>query len=203
MIDPAAALRTVFNRLAPISDAAVAAVAALATRRAYAAGDHLLRAGDRAERCHVIVRGLVREYYATAEGAEHTRRFVAEGQVTGSLLDLLSDAPAVTWIEALEDTETVSLPYRALDELCLRHADLHLAVRRSAERLYVVKARREFEILALSAGERYAAWLGERGELDARISRRHLASYLGVTPEHLSRLARGSSPRARARRRST
>jgi len=151
----------------------------------------------------VVVRGLVREYYTTAEGAEHTRRFVVEGQVTGSLLDLLSDGPAVTWIEALEDTETISVPYRALDELCARHADLHLVVRRSAERLYVLKARREFEILALSAGERYAAWLRERGEIDARVSRRHLASYLGVTPEHLSRLARSSQRPARARRRST
>jgi CRP-like cAMP-binding protein len=143
MIDPATALRAVFTRLAPIGDAAVAAVASLATRHGFAAGDHLLRAGDRAERCHVVVRGLVREYYTTAASAEHTRRFVIEGQVTGSLLDLLSDGPAVTWIEALENTETVSVPYRALDELCTRHADLHLVVRRSAERLYVVKARRE------------------------------------------------------------
>jgi CRP-like cAMP-binding protein len=203
MTDIATVLRTVFTRLAPISDAAVAAVAAIATRRRYAAGDHLLRAGDRAERCYVVVRGLVREYYTTIEGAEHTRRFVAEGQLTGSLLDLLSDAPAVTWIEALEDTETVSVPYRALDDLCMRHPDLHLVVRRSAERLYVIKARREFEILALSAGQRYVAWRHEQGEIDARISRRHLASYLGVTPEHLSRLARRSPPPARARRRST
>jgi CRP-like cAMP-binding protein len=62
--------------------------------------------------------------------------------------------------------------------------------RRNAEALYVRKAQREHEMLALPAAERYARWRREQPELDARVSRRQLASYLGITPEHLSRLRR-------------
>ncbi len=140
----------------------------------------------------------MRELYVDEAGREVTRVFVDAGQTTGSLLDLLSGEPSVTFIQALEPTETVAVRYRDFDALTARFAELQLAARRIAEALYVRKARREHEMLALSAAERYARFVREQPTLDARISRRHLASYLGVTPEHLSRLA-GARDRSRRR----
>jgi CRP-like cAMP-binding protein len=67
----------------------------------------------------------------------------------------------------------------------------------SAEALYVKKTRREYEMLALPAAERYRRFRESEPRLDARVTRRHLASYLGITPEHLSRLAAARRPRAR------
>lgn len=187
---PVAALRA----LAPFSDAAAAAFTARCHPRRYAAGEWLLREGDRATLVHFVTAGLVRELYVTADGAEHTRAFVAEGQATGSLLDLLGGGPSVTWIEALEPTETVACAWADLDRLCVDHPELHHPLRRVAEALYVRKARREYEMLALPAAERHARWLAEHPALDARLQRRHVASYLGITPEHLSRLRRRPSP---------
>jgi CRP-like cAMP-binding protein len=175
---------------APVPPPALAAFARLLVRRSFAAGSWLLRAGQRAEQSFFIVRGLVREYYVSQDGAEHTRIFMAEGQLTGSLLDLLSARPAVTWIQALEPTETLAFPYRDFEALCGRHPALERCARRVAEDLYVRKARREHEMLALTAKQRHERWLAESPGLDARIRRRDLASYLGVTPEHLSRLGR-------------
>src|ERR1700723_4066723 len=83
-----------------------AAIADLMRSRAFKEGEHLLRAGAKAERCFFVCRGLVREYFVGEAGEEHTRTFVAESQFTGSLLDLVSEAPAVTWIQALEPTAT-------------------------------------------------------------------------------------------------
>ncbi len=87
-----------------LSPATVEALTACAVERRFRAGDLLIGGGARAEWLHVLVHGLVREFYVTAAGDEHTRVFVAEGGVTGSLLDLRSGAPAVTWIQALEPT---------------------------------------------------------------------------------------------------
>jgi CRP-like cAMP-binding protein len=183
-----ASIAAALARAIPATREAVAALAAIAHRRAYAAGEYLLRAGAEAEWAFLIVTGLVRELYIGDDGTEHTRAFAADGQFTGSLRDLLTRGPSVTWIEALEPTAVVAWPWARVDGLCDEHRSLERATRRFTEALYLRKAQREHAMLALSAAERHAQWLAEHGAVDGRISRRHLASYLGITPEHLSRL---------------
>ncbi len=191
------AFASALRRLGPVSEGAFAALAAKCAPRSFASGAHLLRAGDWATDSFFLVKGLVRELYVGEDGAEHTRSFVAEHQTTGSLLDLLSGKPAVTFIEALEPTQTLVFAYADFDALCAKHADLNHVARRNAEAVYVRKARREHEMLALSAADRHACWLAEHPGLDARVSRKHLASYLGISPEHLSRLRHPSARKSK------
>jgi CRP-like cAMP-binding protein len=183
-------LAACLRALSPVDDPAIDALAALASTRSFDAHEWLLRGGERAEWCFLITKGLVRELYIGETGDEHTRSFVADGQVTGSLLDLLAGRPSVTWIQALEPTRTIVWRYAAFEALCDRFPALHLVARRHAEALYVKKTRREHDMLALSSTERYRRWSESHPGLDARVLRKHLASYLGVTPEHLSRLRR-------------
>jgi len=186
-----------------MSREALRAWCAISRPRSFGKGELLLRAGERAEWGFVLRSGLVREYYVGESGIEHTRSFIAEGQVTGSLLDLLSSGAAITWIEALEPTLTVAFRFADFVGLYPGFHELESIARRHSERLYVLKARREHDMLALSAGARYERWLAEHPALDARVTRRHLAAYLGITPEHLSRLRqsahRRSSPRGSTR----
>jgi CRP-like cAMP-binding protein len=177
-----------FELAGPLPAPARAELAALLRPRRYRTGDRLLSPGERAEQAHFVVRGLVRELYLDRSGREHTRAFVGEGGFTGSLRDLLGDQPATTLIEALEPTLTLAFDHRAFRGLCERHAELARAALRFTEALYVRKAEREHDLLALSAAERHAKWLAAEPALDPRITRRHLASYLGISPEHLSRL---------------
>ena len=186
MTDLAEALR----RVSPVSDDAVAALQAHVATRRFEADEWMLRGGEPARSVFLIVEGLARELYVGADGAEHTRSFVAEGRATGSLVDLLSGGPSVTWIQALEPTRALAWPWAEQERLAERFPDLQRLMRRVAEDLYVRKALREHEMLALTAAERYRRWLAEHPDLDARLQRRHVASYLGVSPEHLSRLRR-------------
>lgn len=70
------------------------------------------------------------------------------------------------------------------------------AGQRGAEAPVRYKAEREYEFLCLSAEERYAAFSARHRGLEARVSGRHIASFLGITPVHLSRLR---ARRARSR----
>jgi CRP-like cAMP-binding protein len=187
------------RRVAPIGDGALAALERITSSRSFNARDWLLEAGARAERSFLITSGLVREFYIGESGAEHTRVFVKEGQLTGSLYDLLSDQPSITWIQAIEDTRTLTFTYRDFIALRGQHPELHVLGRVVAEALYVRKIRREHEMLALTAAERYARWIAAEPDLDRRVERRHVASYLGITPEHLSRLRRRPSSRSSTR----
>lgn len=194
-IDPAVrqAFATAARDISPLSDAALDAMASLLQVQPFERSAWLLQAGQPARWGYFVIEGLVREMYIDAAGQEHSRSFAAAGGFTGSLLDLLSGQPSVTWLQALEPTRVLAFPYAAFLTLADRHSDLGLLARRVAENLYVAKARREYEFLALSAAERFARWRQQQPGLDVRVRRRILASYLGVTPEHLSRLIRGAS----------
>lgn len=199
-----AAARSAFaervQALAPLDGLALKAVMDLLQPRRVEASSWLLQAGQPAVHVYFVVEGLVRELYIDADGQEHTRAFASAGHFTGSLMDLLSGAPALTWVQALEPSLLLAADFAALDALAQMHPTIDHLLRRAAEQLYLRKARREYELLALPAAQRHALWLqqqGGPGGLASRISQRMLASYLGITPEHLSRLRRsnpGSGP---------
>src|SRR5215475_5034111 len=105
-------------RFAPVTPAATTALANLLTPRKFKKDEWLLRGGDRAKFLFFITRGMVRELYIDARGTEHTRTFLREGSITGSLVDLISGKPAFTWIQALEKTETLAFTYSAFTRLC-------------------------------------------------------------------------------------
>jgi CRP-like cAMP-binding protein len=187
LLDAADLIRTI-SQFSELSAPAAAAVSALLTPRTFRKDEWLLRGGERAQWLFFIARGLVRELYIDAAGGEHVRTFLAEGGVTGSLVDLLSQQPAITWIQALEPTHTLAFAYSDFARLCDEHPSLQRAARRFAENLYVRKVIREYELQALPARQRYQMWKREWRSLDLRVRRRDLASFLGVRPEHLSRL---------------
>ncbi len=183
-------LKATLSQFGELTAEAESSFNALLRERKFSRGEWLLRAGEVAEWSHFIVRGLVREFYVASDGAENTRSFIAEGKFTGSLVDLISGQPAITWIEALEPTDTLSFSYRDFERICQSHPSLLQFSKRVLERLLVTKVRREHELLSLPAALRYANWMNENSQLDQRVRRKDLASYLGIAPEHLSRLRR-------------
>jgi CRP-like cAMP-binding protein len=183
-------LREVLKSLAPVDEASLSRALADFSLRTLQEGEHLLRAGELAKELAFIERGLVREYYVSLDGDEHVRSFCLEGTFTGSLYDLLSGAPAVVNIEALEPTTLLVADWAGFQARCEREPLWHVAARRNAEALYCRKAIREHQMLALTAKERFLALLRDMPQLERRVAGRHLASYLGITPEHLSRIRR-------------
>src|SRR5215471_7048294 len=123
-------------QLGEIEPAASTAFAELLSPREFARDEWLLRGGEKARLCYFIARGLVRELYTDGAGVEHTRTFLTEGCFTGSLVDLLSGVPAITWIQALEPTETLAFPYSGFTALCDRYPSLQRILRRFVEDLY-------------------------------------------------------------------
>lgn len=188
--------------IAPLDDADVEEGLSLARVRVLRRGEHLLVAGARATHVAIVVEGLLREYFVIAEGAsgkvvERTKAFVPEGRASGSLADLLSGAPSRAFIVAEEPTRLLVAPWAAHRALSARSKAWDALGRASLEALLLAKAEREWELLGLDAEARYAALRTRWPELEGRVVARHIASYLGITPVHLSRLrARRARPRS-------
>lgn len=184
------------SEIAPLSERELARGLALASLRVLAKGAHLLRAGVRATELAVVVEGLLREYFLLRDGSERTKAFICEGRVSGSLADLLSPSPSRAFIVADEPTRLLVMPYAAMQSLARESPAWERLGRAGLEQLLLQKAAREWELLGLDAGERYAAFRTRYPGLEARVLGRHVASYLGITAVHLSRLRRRRARKA-------
>lgn len=181
-------LRNTLEQLSPLSDEVWGKIEALLSKRKVAAGEQLLSAGERATNIFFIRSGLLREYYLDDAGHESTRSFCVEGSFSGSLADLISGGKAMVSIESLDASELWVLNWSAIDALSENHPVLMKLMRRFAETLYIRKMVREFEMLTLSATERYRRFVRDFPALNQRLHRNMVASYLGITPVHLSRI---------------
>jgi CRP-like cAMP-binding protein len=181
-------LRHVLDQISELSDQAWKQIEPLVTPRQVTTGEHLLRAGERSSQALFVRGGLLREYYIDDAGHETTRSFCVENGFSGSLADLLTGAPAAVSIESLCDGEVWQLNWAALDAIAELQPTVMKLLRRFAEGLYIRKMTREFEMLTLPAAERYRRFVQAYPDLDTRLQRHMVASYLGITPVHLSRI---------------
>ncbi len=188
--------RRAVTRIEPLDQSALDAAFARAQVRCLSKGDHFLCAGEPAVHIAFVVRGLLREYFLLSSGDERTKAFVVEGQISGSLADLLSEAPSKAHIVADEPTRLLTIPLSTFEALAEKYEDWRRFRRSATEALMLRKAEREYELLALDADARYSAFKDQYPKLEARVAARHIASYLGITPVYLSRLRRRRATRS-------
>ncbi len=193
------ALREAIRRISPVADDALSAALPDAHVRELARSQHLLRAHEPATQVAFVTRGLLREYFGLPNGTERTKAFVVEHQVSGSLADLIARGPSTANIVAEEPTRVVCIPYPRLVELAAHWEPWARFGRRATELVLLRKAERERELLGMDADARYRRFEDAHPQLAGRVAAKHIASYLGITPVHLSRLRR----QRRERRRST
>jgi CRP-like cAMP-binding protein len=184
------AFRALVRRIGPLSDAELTAVEAHLRVRRLARGEVFLSPGDRAVECGTILSGMIREYFLLADGREVTRWFSGPGDNVGSLSDLLLAAPARSSVVAEIASRIVVVPWLRLRAIADQTPAWANVLARVTEQLYLAKAAREYELLALDAEARYLRFRAQYAALEPAIALRHAASYIGVTPEHLSRLRR-------------
>jgi CRP-like cAMP-binding protein len=144
--------------------------------------------GDVVRKTYFIQKGIFRQYYVTPEGDERTIYFVDEGNFAGELMSFLYKTPTRFHFQALEDSAT----------LCLNRENWELAFTTiPALALYQLKLHAQFifdlKVEMGKAGketpdEKYWRLVKEAPELFQRLPLFHIANYLGVTPETVSRI---------------
>lgn len=188
-------LRRALAAVTPLSEA-VLQTFPRPRRIELSAGEVFLAAGEPARETALVHKGGLREVYLLPDGRERTRSFNLPGEFAGSLSDLLAAAPSRLCV--LAEVPSVLLLTRWADYLALVESSLDWQrfARRLVEQLYLRKVEREYELLALDAADRYRAALARWPTLEQVFRQHHIASYLGVTPVHLSRLRRAAAARA-------
>ena len=169
------------------TDAAFELAAPRITKAHVQRGEFLLDLGRTSGHIAFIQEGLFRQYYLN-DGKEVTTCFCREGELTCSYRSLITQQPSDLAIEALEDSRVWRLAYRDLQALYTLDPFWQRVGRLASEQEYLVREHHARFLQDLSARERYERVLRDQPDLLQRVSLQHLASYLQVAPETLSRI---------------
>ncbi len=155
--------------------------------KSFKKGDLLLREGQVSRDSYFVIEGCVRKYYII-EGEERTTEFYVEDESVASLQSYKNKTPANHYFECVEDCKLAVLNYDKEQELFKRVPKYEALCRMSMENDFGEQQEALAKFITSSPEERYKNLLETRPDLLQRVPQYHLASYLGVKPESLSRI---------------
>jgi CRP-like cAMP-binding protein len=147
----------------------------------------LLKCGEVSNNLHFLLQGSVRAIYYN-DSKEITSWFGFEGDFINSFYSFVSRKPSPESIIVISDCKLLSISYQTLQSLYEKDLVWNKLGRLIIEQYYAEYRERILSLQSMSAAERYDQILQERPDILEKVKLGHLASYLGITQETLSRL---------------
>lgn len=135
-----------------------------------------------------VNKGCLRAYYLDEKGQEHIAQFAIEGWWIGDMYSFLTSTPARLNVDALEDSELLCIDKPSLEEMYLQVPKFERFFRIILQNAFIAHQQRIIANMSKSAEERYREFIQRYPQLEQRVSQHQVASYLGITPESLSRI---------------
>ena len=156
-------------------------------RREFKKGVKLIQIGETEKYLNFIEKGIVR-YYIPDEEKELTFGFSFDKEFTCAYDSFLTQMPTEYEQETLTNTVVWSISYNDLQKVYNQTRTGNHWGRFAAEKLFLNKSKREVSLLKYSAKERYLRLLSDRSNIIRHIPLKYVASYIGITPQALSRI---------------
>ncbi|SHG86820.1 Crp/Fnr family transcriptional regulator [Flavobacterium defluvii] len=148
----------------------------------------LLSAGEICNFEAYINKGCIREYFIDGNGIELTLQFATEDWWVSDITSFEDQIPSDMYIEALEDCELLVLTRQAKENLINEVPQLERMFRLMIQRHLSKLQKRLFKTVSATAMDQYIEFVTRYPMISQRVSQQYIASYLGITPEFLSRL---------------
>jgi CRP-like cAMP-binding protein len=149
---------------------------------------YILQQDDICKNLIFVEKGILRSYSLDSKGNEHIIQFAPEGWWISDVYSFLTGESAKYNIEAIEDSELLLISKSSLDQLYERVPKFERYFRLLSQANMVATHRRLTATLSDSSEEKYLRLLSAYPNIVARVPQHMIASYLGITPETLSRV---------------
>lgn len=182
---------TKIRSYAALSDEAERAWASLLRPRHYAKDEVFIQAGDVPTTYAFVVSGLLCHRYIGAEGDPIIKYFFPENRIAASVSATLRHEPSAFTITAIEDSMVLEYDFAAFKALVAAYPDIAAFYIAYLEQHWIIeKVPLEVAFRHDDAMQRYLDFIRREPELHKRLKQHHIAAWLGITPESLSRLRR-------------
>ena len=152
-------------------------------------GEFLIHNSEICRQVSFINKGLLRVFYL-ADGKEICTGFVCENEYISSYASFLTSQPSSENMDALEDAELINLSYTDMQKLYKSNPVFETFGRKMAETLFIKISLQTTRLLTMSPEERYLSVVQYQPFIIQRVPQYMIASFIGITPEHLSRIRR-------------
>lgn len=158
----------------------------------------LLQKGDPSNHMRFVAQGCLKAYHIAEEGNEHIYQFGISGWWVNDLYAYLAEKPADFFIQAITDSIVLQIHRVKLNQLFNDIPMMERFFRIKTQNAYVALQERTLKNLSESAEQRYHQFVKRYREMEQQIPQYMIASYLGVTPEHLSTIRKKMSIKYRS-----
>ncbi|HLP64679.1 Crp/Fnr family transcriptional regulator [Flavobacterium sp.] len=149
----------------------------------------LLREGEKCNFEAFVLKGCLRKYYIDSNGIEVVLQFAIENSwISDISFNAYETKPSQVFIETLEDCELLLFSPEAKETLFLKAPKFERAFRILMQRNLDVTQNRLLHTIAKTATEKYVEFLELYPKIPQRVAQHHIASFLGISPEFLSKV---------------
>jgi CRP-like cAMP-binding protein len=157
------------------------------------ANEYYISAGEVPTKIAFVCSGLFRYVYFKKNGDEYTKGILTECNFLSSYSAMILKKNSYFFIEALENSQIFEINWEIFNELMQKDIFWVGFLLKFVEKGFIIKEKRERDLLLLDAETRYNNFLIEFPCMDQRIKQGIIASYLGIKPETLSRIRKRST----------
>ncbi|PZR39163.1 MAG: hypothetical protein DI538_07555 [Azospira oryzae] len=134
--------------------------------------------------------GCLMSYFTDQEGNDHVMQFATAGWWTGDLPSFTQQIPSIHATRALTDSEILLLPKPSMDQLLEKYPKFERYFRILFQNSLINHQSRIIQNLSAKAEDRYLTFQKKYPSLEQYVPLKYIASYLGITPEFLSKIRR-------------
>ena len=177
-----------FDRLIPLNKEEKDLVREKFHSRLFRKRQYVLQEGDVCKQFYFVLRGCLRMYKIDDKGSTHVLQFAPENYWINDLGSFHGEKPSALNIDALEDTVVLQITRDDLISLYIKAPKFDRIFRVLLENSFIRLQQRLLQNISSTAEERYQTFSEIYPHLTNRLSQVQIASFLGITPEFLSKL---------------
>jgi CRP-like cAMP-binding protein len=181
---------TAVEKHVTLDDVEKAVLFSLLESRSLKSGDLIAKAGETCQYFIFVSMGCLMSYYTDEGGVERVLQFAQASWWTGDLNTFTTREPSIYSTRAIVDSEVLLLNPKGLSDLLERVPKFEKYFRIIFQNSLVAHGRRIMETISFTAEERYESFRNRYPTLEQYVPQKYIASYLGVTPEFLSKVRR-------------
>lgn len=177
-----------FNKIIALNNEEKQLVTEKFQPRLYRKRQYILQEGDVCKQMNFVVRGCLRMFAIDDKGNTHILQFAAENWWITDISSFYERKNSKLNIDALEDTMVLQISFENLTSLYNQAPKFNRIFRVLIENSHVALQKRLLQNISSTAEERYLSFIQTYPQLSNRIPQTQIASYLGITPEFVSRI---------------